>query len=282
MSAARSGAVRARGASRAGLRCCVALSYVGVLAFAPGVAAGRGAAPPPVRITASAEPWVALGGRAALTGSVTPHPAGIQLALQERQGASWVQVAAQAVRADGRFSFTTNPGKPGPATYRVVTAKGASALGTSAAVVVRVLHWTYLGSAYPIGNRGDWSNEPIVANGVRYARPVVLDAGCYNAWGGEARLDYSLRGAYETFTATLGLADDNDSGRTSLGATYSIVGDDRTLAEGTLMPGTSRRISVSLEGVSRLRLDMNDPVNTAGCGSLFTKVVFGDAQVLGP
>ena len=32
----------------------------------------------------------------------------------------------------------------------------------------------------------------------------------------------------------------------------------------------------------RLRINVPDPNNAAGCGINFTQVVFGDAQVLGP
>jgi hypothetical protein len=111
--------------------------------------------------------------------------------------------------------------------------------------------------------------------------PVALDAGCYNAWGGDAWVDYPLAKKYETLTATMGLAGYVETGSTG---TYQVIGGGKILTSGSLVPGASKKISVSLSGLSTVRLKINvpDPYNAGGCGLSYTEVVFGDAQVLGP
>ncbi|HUY72533.1 MAG TPA: NPCBM/NEW2 domain-containing protein [Gaiellaceae bacterium] len=128
---------------------------------------------------------------------------------------------------------------------------------------------------------GELSTDPIVSNGVTHNHPVALDAGCYNAWGGDAWVDYVLGTRYELFTATVGLPDSARAGST---ASFRVLGDGKTLASGNLVPGSSTKIKLSLSGISRLRLFSNvpGPTGAAGCGNYFLQVVFGDAQVLGP
>ena len=62
-----------------------------------------------------------------------------------------------------------------------------------------MLHWTYLDSSeeftYLVPIVGGLTRGPASSSGVRYEHAVSLDAGCYNAWGGSAWIDYPLRGS---------------------------------------------------------------------------------------
>jgi len=257
----------------------VALPVAVLLAFVPAAAGGSQAN----RIAATAAPWAVVGTNVGVRGTVTPHSAGLQVKLQQRQGTGWLTVAATGVRADGSFGLVARPGRVGIATYRVV---GANFTGESARVPVRVLHWVYVdsvpGFAYAPPISGEVTSEPIESAGVRYEHPVSLDAGCYNQWGGDAWVDYELERQYEFFNATVGIDDSAPPGST---ATYDVIGGDgRRLASGSLVSGSATKIHVSLAGEYRLRLRVNvpDPYNAAGCSTTYTKVVFGDAELLGP
>jgi hypothetical protein len=262
----------------------VAPLVAAVLALVSSAAGGTSAKA--VRIDASASPWTVLASRVVISGRVTPHPNGIQLTLQRRQGTGWLSVGENAVGADGGFSFAAAPGKPGVATYRVVTSKGTAYVGSSANVPVRVLHWEYVTSieafAYITPISGNLATTEIASNGVRYEHPIALDPGCYNQWGGSAWIDYLLERQYKQFSATVGLDDASPSGQT---ATFSVIGGDgKKLATGSLVHGAATKIKVSVDGEYRLRLSINvpDPNNAAGCSTYFPHVVFGDAQLLGP
>jgi hypothetical protein len=259
----------------------VSFSISTLLVFAPNAGAGGGTRLESAKITAAAAPWMVFGGRVAISGRVTPHLAGIRITLERQQGTVWLPIGATKSQSLGGFSFVNRPGKLGLATYRVVTSPGTSYVGASASVPVEVLEWTYLGNTYVRPGAGELSTDPIVSNGVTYKNPVALDAGCYNAWGGDAWVDYDLGRRYETFTATVGLPDSAQAGSA---ASYGVLGDGKTLSSGNLVPGTSTKIKISLSGISRLRLFSNvpDPTGAAGCGNYFLQVVFGDAQVLGP
>jgi hypothetical protein len=255
-----------------------------VLALASG--AGAGTSAKTVRIDASASPWTVLKSRVVISGRVTPHPAGIQLTLQQRQGSGWFSVGDERVRTDGGFSFVAAPSRAGLATYRVVAARGTEYVGSSASVPVRVLRWQYLTSidafAYVTPISGDLTITSITADGVRYEHPIALDPGCYNQWGGSAWIDYLLERQYKQFSAT---ADLDDASPTNETATFTVVGGDgKKLASGSLVHGAATRIKVSVDGEYRLRLWINvpDPNNAAGCSTYFPHVVFGDAQLLRP
>jgi len=221
----------------------VALPVAALLAFVP-AAAG---APHANRIAVSAVPWAVVGTHVGVRGTVTPHPAGLQVSLQQRQGSGWLTVGAAPVR---------------------------------------VLHWVYVesvpGFAYTPPISGEVNSEPIATAGVRYQHPLSMDAGCYNQWGGDAWVDYDIERQYELFSATVGIDDAAPAGST---ATYNVIGGDgRKLASGSLVSGSSTKIHVSVAGEYRLRLRVNvpDPYNAAGCSTTYTKVVFGDAELLGP
>jgi hypothetical protein len=256
-----------------------------LVAFAPDADAGRSAKPRAVAITASTVPWMIVGNALRITGDVKPHVAGIEVTLEQRNDGAWLPLAEKTVAANGAFSFTAHPNRLGLKSYRVVTSKGTSFVGSSALVPVRVLHWTYLANNeafyYVDPIAGNLSIDPNVSNGVHYEHAISLDPGCYNSWGGSAWVDYPLQRRYERFTATVGVG---DTVPTHLTLTYSMVGAGKKLASGSLVAGQSKKISVSVEGVYRLRLMVNipDPTNTAGCSPSFPQVVFGDAQLLGP
>jgi hypothetical protein len=259
----------------------VSVSISALLVLAPSAGAGGGQKLESAQITATAAPWIVLGRRVAISGTVTPRLAGIGITLEREQGGAWLPVGAKKSRSSGGFSFVDRPAKLGLATYRLVTSLGGTYVGASASVPVAVLGWSYLGSMYARPAAGELSTDPIASNGVTYQNPVALDAGCYNAWGGDAWVDYELGRRYETFTATVGLPDSAQPGST---ASFRVLGDGKTLSAGNLVPGTSTQVKISLNGIARLRLFTNvpDPTGAAGCGTYFLQVVFGDAQVLGP
>jgi hypothetical protein len=258
----------------------VPFSILALAVLAPGAAAGGGTKLEAAQINAAAAPWIVLGGRVAITGTVTPRQAGIRLTLERRDGTAWLPVAARSSQQGGGFSFLSRPATSGLATYRVVTTPATSYTGASASVPVAVLEWNYLGNIYVRQGAGEVSTDPIVSNGVTYRNPVALDAGCYNAWGGDAWVEYDLGRRAEIFDATVGLPDSAQPGST---ASFRVLGDGKTLAAGELVPGQAMKLKLSLSGVSRLRLFSNvpDPTGAAGCGTYYLQVVFGDAQVLG-
>jgi NPCBM/NEW2 domain len=267
-------------------RLSLALSLAGLLVFAADGGASSGGKA--VKIAASTTPWTVVKSHVAITGTVTPHPPGITVTLQQRQGTGWLAVSETPVHSNGTFSFRTEPSRVGLATYRVVTTKGTSYVGSSARVPVRVLHWRYVTDiaefeyVTPTPGSGSLTTDPIVSDGVRYEHAISLDPGCYNQWGGNAWIDFILERQYEQFSATVGLDDQAASGAT---ATYVVLGGDgRKLATGSLVRSEATKVKVSVSGEYRLRLWVNvpDPNNAAGCSPYFTHVVFADAQLLGP
>ena len=264
------------GPLRVTCRLTVPLALLVLLTLAP---AGTSAPVKTVQITASAAPWVVLGGRVGITGSVKPQASGLQLALQQRAGGGWTTVATKTVNG-GTFTFLTQPKDPGNATFRVAATKGAFA-GDSAPLVVRVLRWSYLSDMYTRPFAGDLITDPNSAHGVEYDHVITMDAGCYNAWNGDAWADYILDKRYEQFTATVALDDAAPQNST---ATWSVWGGGKVIASGSLTNGSVDQVKVSVEGMYRIRLKINvpDPTGAAGCSPSFTQVVFGNPQVLGP
>jgi hypothetical protein len=263
----------------------VTVALIASLAVATGASAGGSAKS--VRIAVSAAPWVVVGSNLGITGTVTPHPAGLQLTLQRWVGTGWLLIGTAAPRTDGTFAFHLPTAKPGAAKYRVVTSKDTGFTGTSADVPVKILHWSYLADIeefqYTDPIVGDLSLEPITASGVHFEHGIAMDPGCYNEYDGTGWVDFPLQRRYETFTAAMALGGYATTGST---ATYDIVGGDgRKLASGSLAYGGGpQTVRVSVSGEYRLRLVITvpDPTHAAGCGSTYTEVVFGDAQLLGP
>jgi NPCBM/NEW2 domain len=252
---------------------------------AAAAAAGTGTS---VKIAVSTPtPWTVVGENVGISGTVSPHPAGLELTLQHWYGSGWLPVGTTAARADGGFTFRYRATKPGASIFRVVTSKETGVAGASGKVAVRVFRWRYLSDIeqfqYINPIVGDLSLEPITAGGAHYAHPVTMDAGCYNGYDGSAWVDFPLERRYELFTATMGLGGYATTGST---ATYDLVGGDgKKLASGSLAyGGAPQKVKVSVEGEYRLRLVINvpDPTHAAGCSTSFTQVVFGDAQLLGP
>jgi hypothetical protein len=263
----------------------VTVALIASLAVATGAAAGGSAQG--VKIAVSAPPWVLAGTNLGITGTVTPHPAGLQLTLQRWVGTGWLQIGTAAPRADGAFAFHLPTAKQGASRYRVVTPKDSGFAGTSADLAVKVFHWSYLANIeefqYVDPIVGDLSLDPITASGVHYEHGIAMDPGCYNEYDGTAWVDFPLQRRYETFTAAMALGGYATTGST---ATYDIVGGDgKKLASGSLAyGGAPQKVRVSVSGEYRLRLVITvpDPTHAAGCGSTYTEVVFGDAQLLGP
>jgi hypothetical protein len=240
-----------------------------------------------LKIDASAAPWVVAGKQAVISGTVTPATPGFQLSLQRRAGTSWLSVANKTVAGGSAFSFSEPASNVGLAIYRVVTTKGASYVGASPSVRVRILHWMsftgvpQFGDALPAPGDGDLTTASATTGGVTYDNAVSMDAGCYNQSNGNAWLDYMLDRKYEQLTATVGIADGGPAGLT---ASYSFIGGGRKLVTGTLVTGALQKIKVPLDGIYKLRLEINipDPYHAAGCSADLEQVVFGDPQILGP
>jgi hypothetical protein len=160
-------------------------------------------------------------------------------------------------------------------------------VSASASLPIRVLHWTrfldnpVFADAIPDPGDGDLSTEPVESHGVNYKDAFAIDPGCYNQWDGNAWVDYMLFRKYASFTATIGIAAGAPSDQT---ATYSLIGGGKKLASGTLTLNSATKIKVSLDGLYKLRIQINipDPYHAAGCTLQFPQVVFGDPQVLGP
>jgi hypothetical protein len=253
-----------------------------LLALAPAADAGGGAAQPVTIAATSAAPYVIAGSGIVIKGAVRPRVSGLALNLQQRHGDGWLTIGAATARADGQFSFITHPKTPGLATYRVA-ANVTGYAGDSAPVPVEIVHWLYLSNVYvqmPRGT-GELNTDAVKADGVTYQYPVALDAGCYNAWNGSAWINYTLN-KDEELKATVAIADDALPGTTG---SYEVITDNKTVAaRGTLVPGQSAKLDISLAGVSRLKLLANfpDPTGAAGCSGFYPRMVFGDAQLLGP
>ena len=160
-------------------------------------------------------------------------------------------------------------------------AKAGSVAGNSAPIVVRVYHWSYLSDQYTRPFAGDLMTDPNTAHGVSYDHVITMDAGCYNAWNGDAWVDYILNKRYQLFTATVALSDAAPQNST---ATWSVWGGGKVLASGSLVNGAVNQVKVSVANMYRLRLKINvpDPTGAAGCSSNFTQVVFGNPEILGP
>jgi hypothetical protein len=110
-------------------RLSLALCLAGLLAFVADGGASSGSKA--VKIAASAAPWVVVGKHVGVRGSVTPHPAGLTVTLEQRQGPGWHSVGERPIRSNGTFLFVADPSKLGLATYRVVTNE-TGYVGTSA------------------------------------------------------------------------------------------------------------------------------------------------------
>ncbi len=235
-----------------------------------------------VKITASAAPWAVVGSQIGIKGGVTPHVAGLSVALQQRQGGGWTTVQATKIAAGGAFSFTAHPNDPGAATFRVVTAKGATAAGSSPTVVVRMLRWSYLADQYiqsPSG--GELTTNPIAIHGVTYQHPVAarrrllqpVERRCLDQLPAQGPVrDADRHGR------------DRRHGRLRDVASFTVFADGKQVAGSNLVYGQAIKLNIPLDGVKRLQLRINvpDPTGAAGCSAFYPKVVFGDAQWLGP
>jgi hypothetical protein len=258
----------------------VLLALTAFLALAPVAAAGGSAPVKSVQITATAAPWMELGSHVSITGSVKPNAAGRGLAHQQRTARGWATLATKTVKGSS-CGVIAPPKDPGTATYRVVAAKGGPFAGNSAPVVVHVYHWSYLSDIYTRPFAGDLITDPNSAGKVNYEHDITMDAGCYNAWNGDAWADYILNKQYQEFTATVAL-DDAAPGNST--ATWSVWGGGKVLASGSLTNGSVDHVKLSVANMYRLRLRINvpDPTGAAGCGTSFTQVVFGNPAILGP
>lgn len=259
------------------------------IALASGAAAGARHEGGAVKLTATSKTtWMEVKGHIRISGTATPHPSGLTVGLEQRQGTSWVSVGnTKPVGASGAYSFIATAGTVGLTGFRVVTRENSAVVSASASVPIRVLHWTpFLGNpifadAIPDPGDGDLSTDAVSSHGVNYTDAFAMDPGCYNQWDGNAWVDYMLFRKYESFTATLGIDSGAPSDQT---ATYSLIGGGKKLASGTLTYNSATKIKVSLDGLYRLRVLINipDPYHAAGCTLAFPQVVFGDPQVLGP
>lgn len=244
-----------------------------------------------VKITASAAtPSVILGTTDAISGTVTPAVARLNVVLQQQHGKTWTTSASRRISSSGSFVFGARPRQHGASIWRIaVPTRSRLATGASPRVSIRALSWFYLAKLQEVqddeaSGTGMWSTDPAESNGVTYSHPVDTEAGCSNSDGGDYWVDFNLARRYTQFTATVGLEDDAPS---NYPVSFKLIADGQTLASGTLTLGTATPIAVSVSNVLRLRLFINDPQSPTPedyCGTGIDEpavVVWGNAAVLG-
>lgn len=92
-------------------------------------------------------------------------------------------------------------------------------------------------------------------DGTRYGHTITMGSGCNGGDGGDYWIDYATDRQWSTFTTTAGLSDESSA---STKGTWTLLGDGRPLASGTLALGQPTKVDVPVQGVLRLRLMMHD------------------------
>ena len=162
-----------------------------------------------------------------------------------------------------------------------MAAKAGSVAGNSAPIVVKVYHWSYLSDQYTRPFAGDLMTDPNTAHGVSYDHVITMDAGCYNAWNGDAWVDYILNKRYQLLHRDRGPRRRRTA---ELDRDVERLGRREGARLGKPANGAVNQVKVSVANMYRLRLKINvpDPTGAAGCSSNFTQVVFGNPEILGP
>jgi NPCBM/NEW2 domain-containing protein len=113
--------------------------------------------------------------------------------------------------------------------------------------------------------------------GTEYTHVLVGSAGCQSvayAW-----VEYDLSKDWARFSTVVGISD-NSSSKSQASFTVSV--DGRQVADGSLRPGATVPVDVSVAGGLRLRLEITDPnAPSQACGfeSIKTWVVFGNPKL---
>ncbi|MGD9529240.1 protein kinase domain-containing protein [Pseudonocardia sp.] len=124
-----------------------------------------------------------------------------------------------------------------------------------------------------IGHNGGWETGPASTSGTQHGHAVSMAAWCSGRNGGDYWIDYDLARDWNTFTATVGLRDDDVSDAT---ASYKVLVDNQLLASGSLTIGKTMQVNVPVTGALRLRLLINNPtVGTQNCTGDKAMVLWG-------
>jgi serine/threonine protein kinase len=126
------------------------------------------------------------------------------------------------------------------------------------------------------GTNGSEQTGTFSTSGRQYGHAISMGVFCYNRDGGDYWIDYNLGRSWSTFTATVGLRDDSPASST---ASYTVLLDSKTVANGQLSLGTATPINIPVSGGLRLRLQMNNPspgVKTCTGNPSRAQVVWGD------
>ena len=125
---------------------------------------------------------------------------------------------------------------------------------------------------------GGWEEGAKDINGEQFGHSIMTYAGCQNDDGGDFWIDLTIGQGWRQLSGTVGLT--GDSSAESAG-TWRIQDPltRRELASGSLAAGPGVPVSVDLQGVTRLRLFMNNPnapKQACGFAKISTRLVWGD------
>jgi len=233
----------------AGVGVVVALIATGVLTAIP-----AGAANQTVTCTLS-PPTVNIGQTAHITGSVSPAAPGKQIRLQRLIGSAWHPYKWKYLTSSSTYDFGVREDVPGYYEFRV-----ASPHGVCRGVTLAVYANQYLSDIPPVDNNvwslfGDHSadcSSVRTINGILYPHACLFHSFWNDASGAyTVYADWNLKRACSTFTATIGL-DDNDSNIAQVQLTISNeLGT--TLYQHTYGLGQAVPISLNISGDLQLK-----------------------------
>lgn len=108
-----------------------------------------------------------------------------------------------------------------------------------------------------------------------------MNAGCWNADGGNYWIDYSVESKWKTLAASVGISDKSS---TQSRATARIIDavSGKVLAEKIVTAGPPVKMAADVSGVVRIRLFINDenaPNQSCGSEKISTAVIWGDAEL---
>lgn len=245
-----------------------AVALTGVLVTAP---TAQAAAAPTISVskteTMKGKP-VKVSGKARAT-------KGTKVTIQQKKRKGWSTVTATRAKANRTYAKQVRFGKPGVKTLRVkVNGK------TSPTTRVKVYRWvaivdddrlTYDGT----GAGSFFDRDGQFTDGKFTARTLqAWGDGSESNWGEIGYTDWGLQRKCVQFKALVGLDDGSDFGAVHRA---SVLGDGKRLFHKDFTNDESRRISLDVKGVQRLRLQHQvRPNDGTATGSAYTN--FGNAK----
>ncbi|MGD9525246.1 MAG: protein kinase [Dehalococcoidia bacterium] len=120
---------------------------------------------------------------------------------------------------------------------------------------------------------GTWRTGQASTSGTQHSHAVTMAASCSGRNGGDYWIEYDLARDWNTFTATVGLRDDDASDAT---ASYKVLVDNQILTSGSLTIGKTAQVNVPVTNALRLRLLINNPtIGTSDCTGAKASVLWG-------